>query len=257
MLLSSIIAASRRRTESGGGYDADAAVWFAALVSAGSSITDPNKAAVSAFIAGLKSDGTWAALDTLVLLCAADSLAGALVPVLGPTPTSTISAGNYDRVTGLTGQSTKRVASNRLANVSPQDDASGWVHVSGIAAGTGVIQSLFTPSGGGLFQLQLTAADAILASVNATAAFPAGSLTGASGLVGFSRASSANFTFHAFGTDATVTKTSTGRNANGIYVMSRSTVEYLQGNCSAYGFGTAVNLAAINTRLATLMASLT
>lgn len=95
-----IIAASRRRTSSS--YDADAQTWFDALVTAGSSITTANKAAVSAFVAGCKTDSNWDKIKSLSLYAGPDSYAGGIIPVKGPSPTvvGTISAG-WSRLAGI------------------------------------------------------------------------------------------------------------------------------------------------------------
>lgn len=95
-----IIAASRRRTSSS--YDADAQTWFDAVVAAGSSITTANKAAVSAFVAGCKTDSNWDKIKSLSLYAGPDSYAGGIIPVKGPSPTvvGSISAG-WSRLTGI------------------------------------------------------------------------------------------------------------------------------------------------------------
>ena len=105
------------------GSDPDASSYFARIAAAGSSINAANKAAVTNFIAGCKEDGIWDAIDACCLLAGPDSLAGALVPLVGPDPTNVgFVVSDYNMLTGLKGDGIgKYLDANIANNASPND----------------------------------------------------------------------------------------------------------------------------------------
>jgi len=119
-------------------YDADAATYFAAIATAGSSITTANKAAVNAFIVGCKSDGIWTAIKACCLLAGPDNLTGALVPLVGSAPTnSNFVSGDYSRTAGLVGDgSTKHLSSNRNNDADPQNSKHLAVWINSTSSGS-------------------------------------------------------------------------------------------------------------------------
>ncbi len=89
----------------GSGYDPDAADYFSRIAAAGSSISDTNKTAVDTLIRALKTNSIWSELQLFVLGAGADSLAGAMVPVIGGTQTI-VGTITHSRTGGLTQVST-------------------------------------------------------------------------------------------------------------------------------------------------------
>ena len=62
--------------------------------------------AIHDFVVGCKADGIWTAIKASCILAGARTLAGALVPLVGPVPTNVSSrfvSGDYNRKTGLKG----------------------------------------------------------------------------------------------------------------------------------------------------------
>lgn len=110
-------------TEVWSNFDPDFAAYLAAGIVNGSTMGAANQTAVNAFIVGCKADGIWSAIKASCLLCAWDSLAGALTPLVGAAPTNfNFDANDYSRTTGLKGDgSTKYLNSNRNNNADPQD----------------------------------------------------------------------------------------------------------------------------------------
>ena len=98
--------------QSGITYDTDAQTWFNAVVAAGDSISDNNKLAVSNLFVGMKalSSGSayfWTNLTHMNLFMGANSLTGALVPVIGASIVNHgFVSGDYSRTTGLIGSTT-------------------------------------------------------------------------------------------------------------------------------------------------------
>jgi len=105
--------------------DADANTYLLAVESAdGQELESGVITAVESFIVGCKSDGIWTALKTACILAGARTLNGALVPLVGPAPTNlNFVSADYSRTLGpLSNGTTKRLNSNRLDNADPQDN---------------------------------------------------------------------------------------------------------------------------------------
>lgn len=64
-------------------YDTDAAAWFAAVVTAGGTVSTPRKIAVNSLIIALKADGSWALSDDFWLFRGAESAIQSLVSLKG------------------------------------------------------------------------------------------------------------------------------------------------------------------------------
>ena len=112
--------------------DAEAVAYLAAVEAAdGRPLENSVRAAVNAFIVGCKADGIWSAVKASCILCGARTLAGALTPLVGPTPanTSFVSA-DYSRSSGLRGGLGKRINTNRNVNEDPQNFRSCGVWVT-------------------------------------------------------------------------------------------------------------------------------
>jgi len=251
----SIIAASRRRAA----FDADAADYFARIVTAGSSISAGNKLAVDAFVKGCKADGIWSAIKASCLLAGPDTLAGALVPLVGPAPTNyNFVAGDHSRTAGLLGNgTTKYLSSNRNNNADPQDNqhlaaystqasTSFGYHVAFGAATTGT--SMLPSETTNVWRSRQFSVSGVAATQSV-------------GLSGISRSNSANYVTRTSGTNQTLTATSESP-ANGILLIycrgsvgSPATIS--NGRLAFYSIGESLDLALLDARLTTYMASLT
>ena len=106
-------------------FDSDAQTYFSAIATAGSTISDTNKAAVNAFVVGCKADGIWSAINVFCFLAGPDDLTGALIPLVGRAPTNVgMPTGNYDRIAGIlgVGSTSNYINTNYNNNESAQDD---------------------------------------------------------------------------------------------------------------------------------------
>lgn len=238
-------------------YDADAQAWFDAVVAAGSSITDDNKAAVSAFVAGCKADGIWSAIKASCLLCAADSLAGALVPLVGAAPTNNgpFFSGDYSRTTGLKGDgSSKYLNSNRNNNADPQDSRHLYARVTEALTVSNGFYAGTTSTGGGTLVGRATTTATTRCASGATSP----THTHSTGGYGVSRAASANYTRILAGTTATVSVASASpvNQTIGVFGAGNGT-SLADCRISFYSIGESLNLALLDARLTTLMAALT
>lgn len=94
--------------------DPDALAYIAAVENAdGQALEGGVKSAYDQFFKGLKQDGIWSAIQASCILAGARTLSGALVPLVGSAPTNNnFVSGDYNRTTGLIGNgSTKRLLS--------------------------------------------------------------------------------------------------------------------------------------------------
>jgi hypothetical protein len=247
-----IIAASRRRV------DPDAADYFARIVSAGSSISAANRAAVDVFVRGCKADGIWSAIKACCLLAGPDDLTGALVPLVGAAPTNfNFVAGDYNRTTGLVGDgSTKYLNTNRNNNADPRDNNHNalWVSSSGavgnFAMGGGISASGANTLGtGGGVRSRFSSSESSISSPTK--------------FFGISRSVGTQFTVRAGGTNYLKNRTSDEpANANVAIFSSISTTGIRSdlisnGRYSFYSIGESLDLALLDARISTYMASIT
>jgi hypothetical protein len=254
----SLIAASRRRVS----FDPDAADYFARIVSAGSSISAANKTAVDAFVKGCKTDGIWSAIKACCLLAGPDDLTGALVPLVGAAPTNVggnfVSA-DYNRTTGLKGDgSTKYLNSNRNNNTDDRDNQhmSLWVteaHGSvtrgymGVGAATSGSSAIITQTSGALGYR----------SRNSAVISAAAGTSSSTGFIGLSRSVSTEYISRNDGANDTRTQGSQNPLNADIAIFGRSTTAQSTARLSFYSIGESLDLALLDARISTYMASIT
>jgi len=249
MNILSVIAASRRRG------DPDAADYFARIVSAGSTISANNQAAVNAFIVGCKADGIWTAIKAACFLAGPDNLTGALVPLVGTAPTNgggNFVSGDYNRTTGLKGDaSTKYLDANRNNNVDPQNSFHQVVWKTQLETGV----SAFIGAGSNTSGSSNIGSTFIRSRVGV--AGPGGN--NVLGFIGSSRSSSTGFDYRRGGTTLTQVAASDLPRNSATHVFGRSEASELRTDArlSFYSIGESLDLAALDARLATYMASIT
>ena len=236
-----------------GGTDPDAAAYFARIVAAGSTINSANQTAVNTFVAGCKADGIWNAIKASCLLAGADTLAGALVPLVGPAPTNNnFVSGDYSRTTGLQGGALRRLNTNRANNADPQDNchAAVWVTNSGTGTTVGIIGS---NSDTGIAQRRIYRTSTACNDISAA------NYAADIGFIGITRSLPASYIRRVSGSNFTQNFASTGTNSANIAVFARDTAgaSVWGGRASFYSLGESLNLALLDARLATLMSSLT
>lgn len=239
-------------------YDSDAVAYFAAIVTAGSSISDSNKAAVNAFIVGCKADGIWTPIKSACLLSAAADLTGALVPLVGTAPTNNnFVSGDYSRTTGLLSNgTTKYLNANRASNADPQDNCSMGVYFSGTGI-SGAGRYIAQTTGNAVEIIGGATTDASPRFRNRASGLDTGSGT-PSGFIGMSRSGSTGFTTRFAGTSTFMTRTSATSTTNATGVFASGTgANYATVRILFYWIGEALDLALLDARLATYVAALT
>jgi hypothetical protein len=255
MSMMNIIAASRRRVT----FDPDAADYFARIVSAGSTISAGNQAAVNDFIVGCKADGIWSAIKASCLLAGPDDLTGALVPLVGAAPTQTVAfaSGDYLRTTGLIGDGiSKRLDANRNNNADPQNDRHMAFWATAInSGGERAYMGGATGTGGSRFRLasgtnnmQVFISSGAAQTINAHAV----------GFTGITRTGTSTTNYRNNGTSTAGTAISeTPANETISVIGLTGNATQCNGRISFYSIGESLNLALLDARLATYMAALT
>ena len=251
-MLLSVVAQSRRRA------DPDAEDYFARIVAAGSTISAGNQGAVNAFIVGCKADGIWSAIKASCILAGADTLAGALVPLVGPAPTNVgglFVGGDYSRTTGLVGDGLgKWIDSNFNGNLVGDNDISFGCWVSNVL-GDGALMSAGRVNTGACAIVTQTPNWNIRNRNNSLAAGG----TRAVGFVGSSRSDSTGMINRVGGVSVfrTMIFQAVYDGTFGIFNHKPSPNAFAADTISFYFIGEALDLALLDARLTTLMSSLT
>jgi hypothetical protein len=232
--------------------DPDALDYFTRVEAAGSTINADNKNAINQFIVGCKEDGNWSKIKASCILAGADTLSGALVPLVGPEPTTSgFTEADYSTITGLQGGFPRRFDTGRADNADPQNDCHTAVWVTGTGSGTtlGIVGS---DGSTGIPQRRIHRSNT---TCNDTVA---SNYTITTGLLGITRSLSGSYIRRNNNTNVTVNNASTGTSAANVALFARNVTgtSSWPGKLSFYSIGESINLALLDTRLTQLMNSL-
>jgi hypothetical protein len=241
------IAAQKRR------FDPDAADYFSRITLAGSSITDANKSAVNAFIVGCKTDGIWGAIKASCLLAGPARLTGALVPLVGAAPTNyNFVEGDYSRTTGLKGDGlTKYLDSNRLSGTDPRTNCAMAVWQSTHATRDTLRAAIGSSAGN--FALE-TNSSLRFFRINSGGASVSDTSNNA-GFFGGARID-ATQTISRFNGGSSTLTVSTSTPSNPIHIFAAGGIWFSDARLSFYSIGESLDLALLDARLTTYMATL-
>ena len=246
-------------------FDPDALAYITAVETAdGEALEAGVKDAINDFVVGCKADGIWDALKTTCILAGARTLNGCLVPLKGAAPTGVnfVSA-DYSRKTGLIGdRNTKHINSNRAGNADPQNDQHISVFLTelpdfdaenrnynhiGLSDGTDISQIVYGNS-----------AQANIFRSRGIADYQANRSD--DGFLGISRSASASFIARTGGVNNTFSATSKSPASINYFVFARNSSGsadlYSRMRISFYSIGEAIDLAALDARVSTLMTAL-
>lgn len=262
-------AGSYKRYRDFSGFEPETSFYALRIISANSSISINNLKAVDTFIKGCKSDGNWNSIKASCLLAGPNTLAGALVPLVGTAPSNVgFLDTDYNRTTGLVGDGlTKYLNSNRNDSADPTNNASAALWVTGIPPSTtGVYLSRTNAAGVSGRYLRNANANSFrpIAMCNNGGAGATTSHTqtaSVSGFVGISRNNSTDYTFRYNGVNDTVVKTSSDPSAAAIHIFKQGNSSaagvYTNARFSFYSIGEAfTDISLLDARLATYMSSL-
>ena len=241
-------------------YDPDAQAYIDAVeLEDGQALEVGVKDAINDFVVGCKSDGIWSALKASCILAGARTLDGALVPLVGSSPTSNnFVSGDYDRESGLIGNgTTKYINSNRNNNTDPQDNQHLAVYITSVSINDRAIIGTSPTTGtssiiaraGGLNRYNVRSRRQ---TVGAT---PSGSaLSG--GFAGISRNASASFIARGDSNNTTISGTSETPQNQLVHVFAANAATIYAGRLSFYSIGESLDLALLDTRVSSLMTDL-
>jgi hypothetical protein len=234
--------------------DPDAAAYIAAVEAAdGASLEAEVRTAIDSFVIGCKSDGNWGAIKAACIMAGARTLAGALVPLVGPAPTNfNFVSGDYNRETGLKGNVSlaKQLQSNYSFTTANQNNGhiSVWLTE---AEGLGTEATIGNSNSGSHSQFATTSATRIYRLNNS--ANVVSDTSRALGFIGASRADSSFYHHRYDQTQNTPALASSAPTTNSFTVFSRNGSNFTSARMSWYSIGEALDLALLDSRLATLM----
>jgi hypothetical protein len=240
--------------------DSDAEAYLLAIEAADlQPIEDGVANAINSFVIGCKADGIWSSIKSSCILAGARTLPGALVPLVGtaPTPVSFVSA-DYNRTTGLLGNgTTKYLNSNRNNNADPQNNFHSSVYLNLI----GIDGRAYIGVGGNntTGTTHLFANAGSFASRNRTSSILTGGLA-STGFLGHARSAINAIKLRHNSTEYTASFNSAAPFSSDSFVFARgvSTTPQLlaSGRISFYSIGESLDLAALDSRVSTLMTAL-
>ena len=248
----------------GAAYDTDAQTYITAVEAAdGQALETAVKDAINAFVVGCKIDGIWTAIKACCILAGARTLAGALVPLVGPTPSSFgFVSSDYSRTLGLTANANNKYFDSKIAHNSlPFADCHLAVWKS--TTTTGDITAMLDTAIG---VQDTTIADIRWQGMRPNNQYGAGvggnSLS--AGLHGWSRASSTSVTYKRPESAAQTVSSPTTGSASSLnyWIFVTNLSNSYNGNyrnrapISFYSIGNALSLTALNARVASLIAAL-
>jgi hypothetical protein len=247
-------------------YDADAQAYFNRVEGPSGdnqTLETAVKTAINDFVVGCKDDGIWGAIKASCIMAGARTLAGALQPLVGTAPTNfNFVSGDYDRKTGLIGDgAAKYLNSNRANNADPQDNAHVSCYITAISPGTGCYLGAIQIANEGFSGILRNGnTGLILQTRGAGDSIPVINSHLTTGFKGATRSNGTQMTRRFDDTTATVDYASTVTTNNNYFILALNTgtsqVAFSNGRISFYSIGESLNLAALDTRVSTLMTAL-
>lgn len=233
--------------------DPDANAYLARVQSADGQLLEPSvRFAVNNFIKGCKADGIWSAIKACCILAGARTLAGALVPLVGPAPTNfSFVSVDYNRKIGLMGDgSTKYLLSNILNTSLNAQNHSFTAYVNALPSTTSGLIDLGRGEAGAT-GIHFASGNFVFRSANETFF----NRNAVAGFVGLTRNSSASFTSRRESTNQSHT-VSPGNLRPGnvtLYRFSEGIQLYANARLSFYSIGEALDLALLDARVTALI----
>jgi hypothetical protein len=245
--------------------DTDAAAYITAVETAdGQALEEKTKIAIDNFVLGCKADGIWNAIKACCIMAGARTLAGALVPLVGPAPTNfNFVAGDYNRKTGLVGNgSTKYLNSNRNNNADPPANFHVAVNVVKTAQVNQTYIAGRNPANtaiGAKFVWNFGDDPYFTGCPDTNTTNQFGSLsTNVRTFQGMTRSSTSQFTARISGQSSTINQNSNNTAANvNLFVFAQSDnstpANYSSARLAFYSIGESLNLALLDARVTDLI----
>lgn len=240
-------------------FDSDALAYIAAIEAAdGQSLEEGVKSAINSFIRGCKADGIWTAIKASCILAGARTLSGALVPLVGSSPTNfNFVNEDYNRETGLKGNgSTKRINTNRNNTADPQNSKHICVYVTErhLVGNTFYLGGSNQSGNSNLYIVNN--AGGLGLRVNSSTSYSSGGNLN-NNLIGVGRNNSNQINTRTNKSSQTVSNTSTTPTSHNQQVFcAANSTSFSGGRISFYSIGESLDLALLDSRVSTLMTDL-
>ena len=240
------------------GFDADAAAYIQRVEWADTTpLEATTRIAINNFVVGCKADGTWNAIKASCILAGARTLAGALMPLVGPAPTNfNFVAGDYNRKTGLIGDgSTKYLNSNRNNNSDPQNNQHLACRIT--TQGTSSL-GLFIGGGNSYLYRNNAISNLLGLSRGGSPEFNASTNSSVdNNFVGITRSLSTSYSYRTKGANTSVTLTSTAPSNADVNIFRYSNASlYTNARIAFYSIGESLDLALLDTRVTALITAI-
>jgi hypothetical protein len=263
-ILDCVTEATRYAIEDALVCDLDAEAYIARVQQADGEVLEGEiRDAICEFVIGCKADGIWDDIQSAAIMAGARTVAGALVPLKGASPTNVgFVSGDYNRETGLKGDgSTKYINTNRNNNADPQDDnhMAVCIHTEDdTLTSTGYMGAGVADAGTNLLGKSGTAPYNAVARNRSSTVFTAA--TSGTGCLGISRSGSANYILRIAGVNQTVTQASQAPFDGNVFVFARNNSGSpsipSNGRLTFYSMGTAIDLALLDARVTALLTAI-
>ena len=247
----------------GGATDPDAVAYVSAVQAAdGTTLSSTIVSAIDAFVIGCKSDGIWSAIKAAGFFAGPATLNGALIPLVGAAPTNNgFLSGDHSQATGILGDGTSYIDTNRNVNAEPQNNVhqSVWVVTASTVSLGGYIGAGGGVDAGSTHIVNSTGASNWVAFRNRSISFFATSPANITGFIGHSRADGANYTTRLAGTSLLRSNASNTSYNGNAYIFARNAGSpgfISNGRLAFWSIGEALDLSALDARLTTYMAAI-
>lgn len=237
-------------------FDYDAWQYIAAVEAAdGEILEQPVRDAITNFVSGCKTDGIWAAIKACCIMNDARTLAGALVPIKGNTPTNDgFLSADYDRKLGLLGNGTsKRIDTGYTGEALPTNAGHLSAFITQASPNAGADREGFLANGNSEELLLINTS--FFGRIHNTGT-SAASVTPSVGFVGASRPNASSVNWRYPGQSGTQSATASTPSTANLYAFSRGSSDYSASRQSFYSLGESLDLALLDARVSTLMSDL-
>jgi len=239
--------------------DPDALTYLAAVAAADGAPVEVGVAvAVDDFFRVTKASGVFDALKACCILAGARTLAGALVPVVGTSPTNVADGfveGDFSRTAGLAGDGTSKIDSGRANDADPQNDQHVAIYATSAATNNTYSTGVGT-TGNGVTNLVLLSTGGGGVYTRSRSNTDNGGLAFTTGLAGVSRDSSASYNSYANGltnNTGTASQTPVGDN---IFIFNTGASTPTNATLAFYSIGTSLSLEDLDTAVTNLITAI-
>lgn len=248
-------------------FDPDARDYILRVEAAdGERLESQVRGAINDFVLGCKADGIWTSLVATCIMAGARTVAGAITPLRGNSPTNNnFVAGDYSRTLGLLGDASTKFISTSYNNTDasfPQNNTHISCYVTQAPTTSATLARMFmgqaTGTNGRLWMFNNSSGN--LNIKNRSSPTGGATITGqgtTTGFKGHSRNSSTNTVIRSSQTNTISGLTSTTLVAGAIAVFNNgASAQYSDARMSFYSLGTNIDLALLDARVTTLMNTL-